>query len=198
MLEDLLSIALVIHNEHRSGTWDLWNFTKFKPILETIISSNLEVHSDHNISSSNSNDRNNRTLPVAVFVTDRVFDGPSNYQITELPIIQKKVEISDSVPFSSFFEGLKHSSKRQLYSTTFESFCASLGICNDTNWQAFRIREKRVLQEEQEIREKEEDVSINLSTASPIISLFHEDSALQARLSEYHTVRVQLRGVTRL
>eukprot|EP00598_Pedospumella_elongata_P000332 CAMPEP_0184973120 /NCGR_PEP_ID=MMETSP1098-20130426/5014_1 /TAXON_ID=89044 /ORGANISM="Spumella elongata, Strain CCAP 955/1" /LENGTH=515 /DNA_ID=CAMNT_0027495551 /DNA_START=241 /DNA_END=1788 /DNA_ORIENTATION=- len=79
--------------------------------------------------------------------------------------------------------------RRYLYSTDYDELEAELNLQRDTSWRDFLINDFDCGPNSKSGAPCENEV-----IPSPVFTMLHPGSVLQARYSEYHTMRVQLQG----
>ena len=79
--------------------------------------------------------------------------------------------------------------RRYLYSTDYDELEAELNLQRDTSWRDFLINDFNCGP-----GSKSGAPCENVVIPSPVFTMLHPGSVLQARYSEYHTMRVQLQG----
>lgn len=118
----------------------------------------------------------NKTKDNAVFVTQNEIDVGGMLSMVDESHV-KVVTVVNELSFLEFISELLHSKLRSyFYSTNFRVIEGIAKLENDTSWRSLRINET------------------DHEPPPPSLSILYPHSALQARYSEYHTMKVQIQG----
>ena len=118
----------------------------------------------------------NKTKDRAVFVTQNEIDiGGMLHMVDESHV--EVVKVIEEILFLEFINELLYASTRSyFYSTNFRVIEGIAKLENDTSWRLLQINET------------------DHESPPPSLSILFPYSALQARYSEYHTMRIQIQG----
>ncbi len=118
----------------------------------------------------------NKTKDKSIFVTQNEIDvGGMLHMVDESHV--EVVTVVNEISFLEFINELLHSNMRSyFYSTNFRVIEGIAKLEDDTSWRSLRINET------------------DHEPPPPSLSILYPYSALQARYSEYHNMKVQIQG----